>query len=81
MWKLRLFKSYLISGDSQGAVIGWDAQHGTLIKQFNNLKGYINALEVNESFKAVYASGTDSRVVVIQLNDRDEWVFASIYRG
>lgn len=67
-----------------GDVTVWDSQFGTLVKRFNNLKGDINALEVNEDFGAVYASGVDSRVAVIQLKenkDSQEWVFASIFRG
>jgi hypothetical protein len=60
----------------------WDAEFGTLVKQFKNLKGDVNALETNEAFNAVYASGADSRVLVIQLNsENSEWIFSSIYRG
>jgi len=62
----------------------WDPEHGTLTKQFTNLKADINALEVNEHYPSIYASGADSRVVVIQLKedaDSEEWVFASIFRG
>ena len=87
MWKLKLFKGrHLISGDSQGDVTVWDAEFGTISKQFKNLKGDINAIEVNEQFNSVYASGADSRVVVIQLKEDKhtgvtDWVFASIYRG
>jgi WD40 repeat protein len=69
IWKLRLSKGFLISGDSMGDVTVWDPQFGTLVKRFNNLKGDINALEVNEDFGAVYASGVDSRVAVIQLKE------------
>ena len=43
----------------------WDAEFGTLVKQFKNLKGDVNALETNEAFNAVYASGADSRVLAI----------------
>ena len=65
LWCLKLFKNFLISGDSQGDVTVWDAEFGTLVKQFKNLKGDVNALEINESFTSVYASGADSRVLVI----------------
>ena len=67
-----------------GDITVWDPQFGTLVKRFNNLKGDINALEIYEDFGAVYASGVDSRVAVIQLKenkDSQEWVFASIFRG
>lgn len=47
----------------------WDPEFGTLVKQFKQLKGDINAIEVNEHFGSVYASGIDSRVVVIQLKE------------
>jgi hypothetical protein len=43
----------------------WESEFGTLVKQFKYLKGDINALAVNEEFSSVYASGVDSRVVVI----------------
>lgn len=43
----------------------WDAEFGTLVKSFKNLKGDINAIEVNEAFNSVYASGVDSRVLVL----------------
>lgn len=69
IWKLKLFKGFLISGDSMGDVTVWDSEFGTLVKQFNNLKGDICSIEVNEKFMSVYASGCDSRVVVIQLKD------------
>lgn len=69
IWRVRYFKGYLITGDSRGEVSVWDAEYGTLQKTFNNLKGDINALEVNEDFSAVYASGVDSRVLVIQLKE------------
>ena len=81
IWQLRLFKSFIISGDSQGDITIWDAEFGTLVKQFKQLKGDVNALEVNEDFSSVYASGVDSRVVTVQLKDEREWVFASIFRG
>jgi hypothetical protein len=68
MWKLKLAEGgYLISGDSQGDIIIWDAEFGTLTNQFKQLKGDINAIEVNEHPLSIYASGADSRVVVIQL--------------
>jgi hypothetical protein len=51
------------------------------VKQFKQLKGDINTLALNEDFSSVYASGADSRVVVIQMKDDKEWVFASIFRG
>jgi len=38
-------------------------------------------LESNEAFNSIYASGADSRVLVLQLKDEKEWIFASIYRG
>eukprot|EP00347_Sterkiella_histriomuscorum_P013585 403364154 len=84
IWQLKLFKNYLISGDSQGHVCVWDSQYGTLSKQFTNLQGDINAIEVNDEFNSVYASGVDSRVLTIQLkeqNNTQEWVFASVFRG
>ena len=65
LWCLKLFKNFLISGDSQGDVTVWDAEFGTLVKQFKNLKGDVNALEINEAFNSVYSSGADSRVLVI----------------
>ena len=51
------------------------------MKQFKNLKGDVNALETSETFNSIYASGADSRVLVLQLKDDKEWIFASIYRG
>ncbi len=65
IWKIKLFKDFLISGDSKGEVTIWDAQFGTLIKNFNNLQGDINTIEVNTEFSTVYASGVDSRVLAI----------------
>lgn len=66
IWKLKLFNNCLVSGDSQGDLTIWDAEFGTILKQFKNLKGDINAIEVNQQFNTIYASGADSRVVVIQ---------------
>jgi U3 small nucleolar RNA-associated protein 4 len=34
IWQLKLFKGFLISGDSQGDITVWDAEFGTLVKQF-----------------------------------------------
>ena len=81
IWQLKIFKGFIISGDSQGDVTVWDSEFGTLVKQFKHLKGDINALEINEEYSTVYASGADSRVFVIQLKDEREWIFASIFRG
>lgn len=85
MWKLALFKqNTLISGDSLGEVSIWDCEFGTHLKTFNNLKGDIMSIEVNESFNSVYASGVDSRVISVQLKETSstsEWVFSSIFRG
>ena len=81
IWQLRLFKGFIISGDSQGDITVWDAEFGTLVKQFKHLKGDVNSLEVNEEFSSVYASGVDSRIVTVQLKDEREWVFSSIFRG
>ena len=82
IWQLRLYSDYLVSGDSQGDVCIWDAKFGTLIKKFSHLKGDINALEVSKAHRAIYASGADSRVVSLQLEEeKEEWVFASITRG
>ena len=39
---------------------------------------------MNQEFNAIYASGADSRVVVVQLKEdgeSKEWVFASLFRG
>lgn len=65
IWNMKLYKGFLISGDSKGEVTIWDSEFGTLIKTFNNLQADINALEINEEFKTVYASGIDSRVLAI----------------
>ncbi|CDW74499.1 u3 small nucleolar rnaassociated protein [Stylonychia lemnae] len=85
IWQLKLFRNHLLSGDSQGHLSVWDAEFGTLQKTFDNLKGDINTIEVNEDYQCVYASGIDSRLLVIKLKDsanaEQSWVFASIYRG
>jgi len=65
IWQLKIFKEYIISGDSQGDLTVWDAEFGTLVKQFKNLKGDINSIELNEDYSSIYASGADSRIVVI----------------
>lgn len=70
IWKIKLFKDFLVSGDSKGEVSIWDAQFGTLIKTFNNLKADINTIEINSEFNTIYASGVDSRVLAVQLKDQ-----------
>jgi WD40 repeat protein len=50
IWKLKLFKGFLLCGDSMGDIVVWDSEFGTLVKQFNNLKGDINSIEVNEQY-------------------------------
>mmetsp|Transcript_27453 Transcript_27453/g.19825 ORF Transcript_27453/g.19825 Transcript_27453/m.19825 type:complete len:81 (+) Transcript_27453:714-956(+) len=67
MWSLRLFKGYLITGDSKGDLSVWDPNHGTLVSKFKGLKADIMTLEVNDAYDCVYASGVDSRVLQIQL--------------
>lgn len=83
MWQLRLYSGdYLVSGDSQGDVCLWDARSGTLVKRVSQLKGDVLALEVCPATRSVYASGADSRVVSLQLEEETgEWVFASVCRG
>jgi WD40 repeat protein len=65
IWKLRLFKGFLLSGDSKGELSIWDSDYGALIKTFNNLQGDINDIEVNDAFNTVYTSGVDSRVLAV----------------
>ena len=72
IWKLRLFNGYLISGDSKGEVCIWDDKFGTLFKKFNNLSADVLALEVNQKYNCVYATGVDSRVLNIQMTVDDE---------
>ena len=79
IWSLKLFKNYLISGDSHGHVCVWDTRFGTLIKKFADLQADVLAIEVNSHYECVYASGVDSRVISIQLGD--EPVLTSIFRG
>lgn len=57
-----------------------------MVKSFKQLKGDILTLQANPAYNAVYASGVDSRVVSIQLQEdqesgRSEWTFTSIFRG
>lgn len=63
IWKLKLFRNYLISGDSIGEITIWDSQFGTLIKKFNHLKGDILTLEISLDHNSVYATGIDSRII------------------
>lgn len=41
IWTLALFRGCVITGDSQGDLSVWDATHGTLLKQFNDLEADI----------------------------------------
>jgi WD40 repeat protein len=83
IWSLRLYdEQTLLSGDSSGDLSVWDSNHGTLLKQFNNLKADINSIEVNERYSIVYATGVDARILSIQLNKKTgQWVYLSLFRG
>lgn len=66
IWTLKLYKNdYLISGDSVGEVVIWDANHGTQLYTFNQLKADVLTLESNTTHGLVYASGVDSRVLAL----------------
>jgi len=52
-----------------GNLCVWDSEYGTLQKTFDNLKGDINTIEVNDEHQCVYASGLDSRVLVIKMKE------------
>ena len=58
--------SFLISGDSNGDIIVWDKRSGNSLKTFNESKGDILTLTANQDQKAVYASGVDSKVILIR---------------
>jgi len=47
----------------------WDSEFGTQVKLFNNLKGDIVSVVVNEAFNTVYATGVDSRVISVSLKE------------
>lgn len=82
IWCIKLHNSILITGDSQGDLSLWDSQHGTLLKQFNQLKADILQVEINPYYDIIYASGVDSRILSVQLDKRsDQWVFLGLFRG
>ena len=83
IWSLRLFNDeVLFSGESSGELCIWDAEHGTLTKQFSNLKADISCIEANHKNLIVYATGVDARILSVQLNKaNNQWVFLSLFRG
>jgi len=75
-----------VSGDASGEICIWDCEFGNLVKSFKHLKADILTLKTNPSYNAIYATGVDSRIVSIQLQEnqesgRAEWQFTSIFRG
>lgn len=87
IWKLKLFNNEaIVSGDSKGEVCIWDINFGTLTKCIKFLKADILALEVSNKLNSIYATGVDSRVINITLNQDPEtgfsdWILSSIFRG
>ena len=44
----------------------WEGQHGTLLQSFPSHRAPVLSLAYNESLRAVYASGVDSKVVMFK---------------
>ncbi|GMH38641.1 hypothetical protein BSKO_06525 [Bryopsis sp. KO-2023] len=74
----------IVSGDSNGRVLFWDALYGNLLFEFHKHEADVTALMATHDEKGVMASGVDVRIAVFQhLLPRDgvgKWVYSHAKR-
>ena len=87
-WKMLCVAGNLILGCSNGNLNFYETKFGTLVKNMNFHQADILCLCANSKGNAIYASGSDSRIISIEnLNDGNneekgnDWVITSQERG
>lgn len=83
-WKILSIRKSLVCGCSNGTILFFETDFGTLIKSIDFHQSDILTLITNSTKTTVYASGSDSRIVSIEnLNENagDNWMLTSQDRG
>lgn len=82
-WKILSIRKSLVCGCSNGNILFFETDFGTLLKSIHFHQSDILTLITNSTKNTVYASGSDSRIISIEnLNDKEEnWMLTSQDRG
>ena len=80
-WRMLCIANNLVLGCSNGNINFYETKFGTLMKNVNFHQADILCLCSNSKGNAVYASGSDSRVISIENLGDNNWVLTSQDRG